>query len=114
MADKRKFPRYIISQMLPINFNNFEEVTFVNGINISKVGLLCDINLQIPLKTDVYLMISLPDNSEERKIEIQAIVVRVTGTVSPEIFRTALEFTFIEESNKKFLYDYIDNLEETC
>lgn len=113
MSDKRKFPRYVISQMLPINFNNLEGVTFVNGINISKSGLLCDINVQLPIETDVYLMISLPDNKEEKKIEIQAKVVRVVKTVSLNIFRTALEFTFIEENNKKFLYDYIDSLRKT-
>ena len=96
--------------MLAINFNNFQDITHVDGINISKSGLLCDINLQLPVNTDIYLMISLPDNNEEKKIEIQAKVVRVVQTVSPGIFRVALKFDFIEESNKKFLYNYIDNL----
>lgn len=110
MSDKRKFPRYVISQMLAINFNNFKDVTFVEGINISKSGLLCDINSELSLGTDIYLMVSLPDGNNEKKIEIQAKVVRVTQTVSADIFRVALEFTFIEESDKKFLYNYLDGL----
>ncbi|MCW8966904.1 MAG: hypothetical protein OQK82_09505 [Candidatus Pacearchaeota archaeon] len=40
MTEKRKFPRHFLTQMIVINFNNFEDVTDVTGINISKSGLL--------------------------------------------------------------------------
>ena len=97
--------------MLAINFNNFEDITYVKGINISKSGLLCDINIQLPIKTNIYLMLSLPDKDDDRKIEIQAKVVRAEKTGSNNIYRTALEFTFIEENNKNFLNKYIAGLE---
>lgn len=97
--------------MLAICFNNIKDVTFVKGINISQSGLLCDINVQLPINTNIYLMISLPDKDGERKIEIQAKVVRVEKIESNDIYRTGIEFTFIEENNKNFLNKYIASLE---
>ncbi len=109
--ERRKFPRYSISQMIAINFNNLNNITYAKGINISQSGLLCDINYHLSIKTNIYLVLSIPTGNDEKKIEIQARVVRAEKTESNNIFRTALEFTFIEENNKNFLNKYIAGLE---
>lgn len=96
--------------MLAINFNNIKDVNYVKGINISQSGLLCDIDVQLSIGTSIYLMISLPDKDDEKKIEIQAKVIRAEKMGSNNIYRTGIEFTFIEAGNKKFLHNYIAGL----
>ena len=107
--DRRRFPRYQIEQMVKIAFNNIETVSYVKGLNISKSGILCEVDQKIDMDEKIYFVISLPGDAE-RKIEIQAQVVRVEEVNNSGKFLIALVFLLIEEGNKKVLNSYIDSI----
>lgn len=107
--EKRQYPRYEIEQMVKIAFNNIETISYARGLNISKSGILCEVDQSIDMDEKIYFVISLP-GTDERKIEIQAQVVRVEEINNGSKFLIALVFLFMEESNKKLLNGYIDSI----
>ncbi len=111
--ERRRFPRYQIQQMIKIALNNIQDITDTRGINISKSGILCEVNQDLMPGTKVYLLISIPLDNERLKIEIQSEVVRSEKSTEENKYKIALNFLFIEENNKKELYKYIDRIAET-
>jgi|GEM_PF-2150805 len=111
MDERRRFTRYEIKQMIKIAFNNIENIAHVKGLNISKSGLLCETDQHLNQDAQVYLMITIPLNGFERKIEIQAKVIRSEKSNTQERYNVAVDFMFIEKNNRAILNNYIDSLE---
>jgi Tfp pilus assembly protein PilZ len=93
MEEKRRHPRFRISQMLTLQQNN-ERVIHAQGVNISRSGLCCSTTERMQPGSTAYVILELQDHGVPR-VSAEAVVVwcdpREGGYDAGLVFRTLYE-----------------------
>lgn len=74
-AEKRKHPRFEISQLVEIDYGH-ETFFSAEGLNLSRTGVLCKTEEECPLSSKIFMMMTFPDKHEQKVINFEGIVVR--------------------------------------
>ncbi|MDR4504045.1 MAG: PilZ domain-containing protein [Candidatus Scalindua sp.] len=110
--ENRKYPR--IKKRLQFKIKTDDFVVVTETVNLSCIGVSCQVKEKIPYMTRLKIVFGLPC-SDEKKGEISVVcygvVVRVEKAISktPAItaYNVAIFFSEIERSEREKLSDYI-------
>ena len=113
-AERRRYPR--ISERLPFTLKaeGFDAVT--QTINLSCLGVYCQLDKHIPLMTHLKITLALPRGDQKKDfeyVECSGVVVRVEegGPESRKgsVYNTAIYFSEIEESERKKIMRLVED-----
>ncbi len=111
VLDRRRSIR--ISEKLPfkIGHQNYEAEAIT--VNISTNGVLCIVEREIPLMTQLKLALTLPSLSKvspkKKTLSMKGVVVRKEKDSSGQQCVIAVYFSEIKPEDKKFLHKFIES-----
>jgi len=111
--ERRKYTRINERLQFKVKAEDFDAVT--ETINLSCLGVYCQLNKHIPLMTSLKIALALPygdQGNEFDYVECNGVVVRIEK-ILPEanlgrVYNTAIYFTEIEESEKEKIADFFE------
>jgi hypothetical protein len=112
-TEHRKYPR--INETLPfkIKTNHFDIVT--DTINLSCIGVYCQVNKYIPLMTGLEIVMEIPHVDKESEFEyirFNGLVVRVEKVSfdanEHNAYNIAIYFSEIEDSEKQKIESFVE------
>lgn len=110
--ESRKYPR--IKKRLQFKIKTDDFVAVTETINLSCIGVSCQLKEKIPYMTRLKIVLGLPRSDEKKEdivVECYGVVVRVEKILSklPAIpaYHVAIFFSEIEASEREKLSDYI-------
>ena len=105
--DKRKYARFSIEQFVEMSYLH---ETFINaeGINISEGGILCKTTFPIEPLDKAFIMLKIPIKDKEYMLKLNGVIIHYQKKDDYYLF--GVEFTDIEDSDKKILKEYLSML----
>ncbi|NOG85959.1 MAG: PilZ domain-containing protein [Candidatus Scalindua sp. SCAELEC01] len=110
--ENRKYPR--IKKRLQFKIRTDDFVVVTESINLSCIGVSCQIKDKIPFMTRLKIVLRLPCSDEKKEdicVECYGVVVRVEKVLSKSRgiteYHIAIFFSEIEEEEREKLSDYI-------
>ncbi|HOV14011.1 MAG TPA: PilZ domain-containing protein [Spirochaetota bacterium] len=102
--EKRKYKRFTIEQF--VEFSYMHE-TFVNaeGINLSEGGILCKTTYPIEPLDKAFIMLKIPLKDKEYILKLNGVIAHYQKMDNYYLF--GVEFTDVEENDKKILKEYL-------
>ncbi len=101
-----------IEESLPFKIGHSGYNLEAHSLNISSHGVMCVIDHEIPMMTQVNVGLTLPaptPQSKDRQIRTKGVVVRKEKDEASGKFFIAIYFSQIKDSDQKTLNDYIEN-----
>lgn len=105
--DKRRFPRFKISQMVDIAFPR-ETFFHAEGVNISEGGMLCKTNYDIEPLSQVFFMVNVEHAGGSRMVKTRGTVIHTRKDGDEIVF--GVSFDEIDEADRAALQAYIQEL----
>ena len=110
--ERRRHPRMSERLQFKLKTEDFDVLT--ETINLSPLGVYCQVNKHIPLMTSLKMVLALPHGDEEKEsdyyVETNGVVVRVEEVLSEadvsSVYNIAIYFNEIKESDKEKLANY--------
>ncbi len=110
--ENRKYPR--IKKRLQFKIKTDDFVVVTETINLSCIGVSCQVTEKIPYMTRLKIVLELPCSDEKKEdicVECYGVVVRVEKVLSKSLaitaYNIAIFFSEIDESEREKLSDYI-------
>ncbi len=100
--ERRKDRRFVIDQFFEISLSQEKSIS-ARGMNISKGGLLCEVEEPLELNNRVFLLLTLQHNEEEFRFSCEGIIIRCRENNNK--YYAAIQFTGLSEDQK-------DNIEK--
>lgn len=103
-----------MSERLQFKLKTEDFDVLTETINLSPLGVYCQVNKHIPLMTSLKMVLALPHDDEEKEsdyyVETNGVVVRVEEVLSEadvsSVYNIAIYFNEIKESDKEKLANY--------
>ncbi|MEW5817520.1 MAG: PilZ domain-containing protein [Spirochaetota bacterium] len=110
--ERRRFPRFQIDQLIQLSYER-ESFVAAKGVNISEGGILCITDAPVDIYSRVFLMLTLvfKERSEEKANEITCEGIVNRCDPEGDIYYVGIQFTDLQENEKRILKKYIDFLE---
>lgn len=112
-AERRRHPRINERLQFKVKAEDFDTVT--ETINLSCLGAYCQLNMHIPLMTNLKITLALSygdQGNEFEYAECNGVVVRVEEVLSEanvgSVYNTAIYFNEIEESEKEKIEKFFE------
>lgn len=110
ILDRRKSIR--IAESLPFQIGHQGYDIQARTVNISASGVLCVVDQDIPMLTQLQIALSLPQSSNSPKncvVEAKGVVVRKDKDPSSTKYHLAVYFSDIKAKDQKALAEYIQS-----
>lgn len=105
-ADRRRAPRFRISQMVEVRFDR-ERWVHAEGLDVSATGVRCRTVEELDPGTSIFLMISI---DAERSVLVDAVLIHTRET-DDGAFEAGFAFTHFHDSSRAVLDAYLDALD---
>ncbi len=96
--ERRKDSRFVIEQMLEISLAKEKPVT-AKGVNISKGGLLCEVNEPLDLNNRAFLTLTLKQEEKEFRFSCEGVIIRCRKNHNK--YYAAIQFTELTADQEK-------------
>ncbi len=106
--DKRRHPRFTISQFISVSFDR-ESFVQVSAEDISQGGMRCRTAVPIDPLTRVFLMVTIPTITGDYILKVEGVVVH-SRKDGPD-YALGVQFVDLMDSDKEALQEYLSSLE---
>ena len=109
--EKRKHPRFKINQLVEFDLG-YEKFTAAEGINLSRNGILCKTEDELPLYSKVFMMMTISYKKNERIISLEGVVIRSFHRRGG--WETGISLTSMDEASKEIFEEVMAHFNSKC